>query len=284
MEITINKVAVLLILSLIFSSCKKFELRGFVTSYESAEERFDMSMDWNTDHPFRELIVPADNYSIYVMGDSHLGDTINLNLFLKKAIKMKAVAAVMDGDLTNGHSEDYQSFQKLVNENDSLISFKILGNHDLYFDGWKQFYPRFGSSTYYFSVKTPASSDLFICLDSGNGTLGRKQLHWLKNILETERSKYRHCVLFTHINFWMIRHTISANLSVEELRVLMELCIEHKVEMVISGHDHEKNVVEFGNTTYITLDALQDDFADAGYLVLSSKDGNINYEFVNLGH
>ena len=31
----------------------------------------------------------------------------------------------------------------------------MAGNHDLFYDGWKEFYSRFGSSTYLFTVKTP---------------------------------------------------------------------------------------------------------------------------------
>lgn len=100
----------------------------------------------------------------------------------------------------------------------------------MYFHGWKQFYSLFGSSTYLFIVKTPQSTDVFICLDSGSGTLGSNQLDWLKDILETERPNYRRCVLFTHVNLFRIRHTISANLPVEELYVLMELCVKHQID------------------------------------------------------
>ena len=52
--------------------------------------------------------------------------------------------------------------------------------------------------------------------------------------------------------------------------------------MVVTGHDHLKNDVILGNTTHITMDALEDDFEDAGYLNLSIKQGKIEYEFVNL--
>jgi hypothetical protein len=220
MENRFEKVAGLILLSLVFSCCQKVELRGLVHSYESADERFNLSMNWNLEHPFREIKVPNDDYSIYVMGDSHVGGTKNLDLFLTKAKKMNPAATVMDGDLTDGHAESYEHFQQHLQAQDSLLTYQIAGNHDLYFEGWKKFYNCFGSSTYLFSVKTPDSSDLYICIDSGSGTLGRKQIDWLKDILGTERSNYRHCVIFTHINLFRIRHTLSANFSIEELHVL----------------------------------------------------------------
>jgi hypothetical protein len=282
METGFKKLIYWLLLFFVISACEKFEIRGFFLSYESANQRFDQSMDWNYEHPFKEITVPLEDYTIYVMGDCHAGGTKNLDFFLNEAIRTNAVATVMTGDLTTGHAEDYNTFKQHLSSQELLPSFQMVGNHDLFFDGWKQFYSLFGSSSYLFTVKTPQASDLYICLDTGGGTLGSYQLDWLKDILETERSNYRYCILFTHNNLFRIRHTDSANPFVEEVQTLIELCIEHQIDMLVAGHDHLKNTVIFGNTIHITLDALEDDFEDAGYLNLSIKQGKIEYEFVNL--
>jgi predicted phosphodiesterase len=282
METGFKKIICWLLLFFSFSACEKFEMRGFILSYETANQRFEQSMDWNYEHPFKEITIPVEDYTIYAMSDCHAGGTKNLDFFLNEAKRMNAVAAVMAGDLTRGHAKDYYTFQQHLPSQDSLISFQMVGNHDLFFDGWKQFYSLFGSTSYIFTVKTPQASDLYICLDTGGGTLGSNQLDWLKDILETDRPNYRHCILFTHNNLFRIRHTDSANPFVEELQVLIELCIKHQIDMVVAGHDHLKNVVKLGNTTHITLDALEDDFKQAGYLILSVKQGKIEYEFINL--
>jgi hypothetical protein len=282
MGIKVLRITCFLLLSFVFSTCEKFEIRGFFLAYESADQRFDQSMKWNNGHPYKELNVPVDDYSISVMSDNHVGGTRNLDFFLNEAIAMDAIAAVMVGDLTTGHSEDYKTFQQHLPDQDSLLSFQIIGNHDLYFDGWKQFYSLFGSTTYLFTVRTPQSEDLFICLDSGSGTLGSKQLGWLKNILNTKRLNYRHCILFMHNNLFRIRHTTSANPYVEEVEVLMELCIKDHIDMIVTGHDHQKNEFVFGNTTHITMDALMDDNKNAGYLNIVITQGKIDYEFVCL--
>lgn len=282
MENRFTKLISWLILFVIFSACEKVDMRGFFLSYETVNQRFDQSMEWNRDNPFKVITIPVEDYSMFVLSDCHVGGTKNLDLILDEAIQTNAVAAVMAGDLTTGNSEDYNTFQQHLPGYEILPTFQIVGNHDLYFDGWKQFYSLFGSTSYLFTVQTPTASDLYICLDTGGGTLGSDQLDWLKEILEIVRPDYRRCIVFTHNNLFRIRHSTSANPFVEELQVLIELCIKHQIDMVVAGHDHRKNEVKHGNTTHITLDASLDGYKDAGYLNLSVKQGKIEYEFVNL--
>jgi len=282
METGLEKIVYLLLMSLILSACDQFEMRGFLFSYESADQRFEQSVKWNAENPFKEISTSEDNYTIAVMADSHVGNTTNLSSFIDDAAETDAVALVMAGDLTNGHDEDYAAFNNLMTSRDEFIYFPMVGNHDLYFDGWKHFYSLFGSSTYLFTVKTPDATDLFICTDTGSGTLGSEQLGWLKDILNSERHKHRHCILFTHNNLFRIRHTTSTNPFVEELRVLTELTVKHQIDMVIAGHDHVRNVVQFGNTTHITLGALTESNNNAGWLKLYVNNDNIDYEFVKL--
>ena len=275
-------ITLFLVISFSITSCEEIDVRGMFVSYESVNNRFEQSMEWNASHPFREIIVPSDNYSILSMGDSHVGSTTNLDIFINNAKAINASAVVMVGDITTGLAEDYEIFQQHIPNQDSLPSFPIIGNHDLYFNGWDQFYSRFGSSTYLFTIKTNEATDLFICLDTGGGTLGNKQLDWLKDKLQTLRPDYRHCIVFTHNNFFRFRHTSSTNPLVEELQVLLDLFAKYHVNMVITGHDHEYNVQLFGNTTYIVMDALKDGQSNSGYLQLIIENGNIEYNFVNL--
>lgn len=282
MENRFRQIVVLFLFSLVFSACDQFEMRGFVSSYESADQHFKQSTEWNKNHPFRELAVIVDDYTFFVMADSHVGGTGNLDIFLQEAIKTSASAVVMVGDITMGYEEDFDNLQQHLPGQDVIPSFLMAGNHDLYFDGWKNFYALFGSSTYLFKVKTPKATDLFICLDSSCGTLGSEQIAWFKDLLESERKDYRRCVLFSHNNLFRIRHTASGNPFVEELQVLLVLCAKYQIDMVVSGHDHFKNEVVLGNTTYITIDLLQDNFKNSGYFKLFVRNGKIEYEFVNL--
>jgi len=269
-------------LTLLLSGCDKADIAGMFLSDESVNQRFEQSMEWNTNNGYRNITVSEDNYIILTMSDSHVGGTRNLDSFLNRAKNINAAAVVMVGDLTTGHAKDYAVLEEHIPNPDSLPSFLVAGNHELYFDGWSEFYSRFGSSSYYFSVQTPVASDLFICLDTGGGTLGSKQLDWLKDILSSIRPDYRHCVILTHNNLFRLRRTATTNPPIEELHVLMDLFTKHRVDMVITGHDHEKHTKLFGNTTYITMNAIHDGKKNAAYLQLNIKSGNLDYSFINL--
>lgn len=280
-----NKIIRIIAIALLLfgiNGCEYFEMRGFLLSYETVDERFEQSMTWNNNHPFKVIPVSNDDYYIYVMGDSHLGTATNFNIFLNAARHDHAVATVMVGDLSRGNDYDYEYLDQNIPHPDSLLTFQLVGNHDLYFDGWKQFYQRFGSSVYFFTVKTPIATDLYICLDSGGGTLGAKQLEWFQNLLQKDRKKYRHCIVFSHVNIFRIRSTINANPYPGEVMALAELCLEHNVNMVFNGHDHINNVEIFGPTTFITMDALVDGYLFAGYSIVKNSGGKLSFENVRL--
>lgn len=264
------------------SSCEKFEFSGFFTTYENVNHRFAQSMKWNSMKGVSELSIPQNSYIICAMGDSHVGGIENLNKFFQNTREENVVSVVMLGDLTTGHKDDYDVFSEHLPSKDSLMYFPLVGNHDLYFDGWKYFYSLFGSSTYSFVVDTPNGSDLFICLDTGGGTLGNEQLNWFKTLLETKRNDYRHCIVFTHNNLFRLRSTASTNPMVEEIHVLLDLFTRYDVNMVVSAHDHKRNTVVLGNTTHIILDALQDTNDQASYLKLFINEEKINYDFIEL--
>lgn len=264
-------------------SCGDSEIRGYFTSYESANTRFEQSLKWNERHDYSELNIDQNTYALHLMGDSHVGGTKNIDAFFKEAIDKDATAAILVGDLTSGHKEDYQILAEHLPSKNLLKYFPIVGNHDLFFDGWKNFYSIFGSSSYYFVANTPTASDLFICLDTGGGTLGNKQLKWFKKLLETNRKNYRYCTVFTHNS--LFRLGLSANLPMiaEEVQVLLDLFIRHRVDLVATAHDHKENTVVLGNTTHIIMDDLKDDGSNNHtYLKLIFTEEKIDYSFIKL--
>jgi len=280
MEHKLNSRFVLLIsTALILSSCIK---EGDIA--ETANQRFIQSMDWNNSHNCREITVPGNDYTILSLGDSHVGGTINLDNFFNIAKTKNAVAVVIAGDLTTGQKNDYNVFEQHLPPQDSLPSFSVAGNHDLFSNGWNEYYSRFGTSSYHFTVKTADATDLYIGLETGGGTLGTMQLEWLTNLLRTSRSGYRRCIVFTHNNILRTRHTDSTNPLVEETEALLELFAEYYVDMVITGHDHKQDATLFGITTYIIMDVAKDGESNAGYFRLDVNDEKINYRFEKLDY
>jgi len=265
-------------IALTIVSCEKDDV--FPQEEHSVNQRFIQSMEWNENHPYKEIITSSDNYTILFMGDSHIGTSGNLKSAISIAEQEKAVAIVMAGDLTTGHKNACNELEGCLQPKGSLLSFLTPGNHDLWPDtGWDEYYARFGASVYYFTVETPGGTDLYISLDSGSGTLGSDQLDWLEKILQELRSGYRRCIVFTHINFFRLRHSEISNPEVEELNILIDLFTRYHVDMLVSGHDHKRSEEVFGITTYIVLEPLKDGTDNAGYLDFVVKNGEISYRF-----
>jgi predicted phosphodiesterase len=264
----------------ILVSCTKTDFGGMFIPGESANDRFRQSQAWNEEKGFRRINVADEDYSIFVMGDSHVGSTQNLGEFLTEAKLKKAVAIVMDGDLTNGEKMEYEAFEKQLPLCGSIPYFALAGNHDMNFGGWKEYWPRFGSTTYYFTVSTPKNSDLFVCLESGAATLGKDQIEWFKNVLQEKRSGYRHCIVFTHNNFFKLKMTEASLYNNEEMYQLMDLFARYNVELVVTAHDHRLNDDTLGSTTYIVLPALAQDAPDTGYMTLRVNETTLNHEFI----
>ena len=278
----IMKEIVILTFSFIFSACNYADLGGIFIVNESVNQRFEQSVEANNLNGDFGFVTNVDDYQIVAMADVHIGGTKYFDKAIEQIKATNALAIILNGDICNGNDEDYDTLENHLPSKSELNYFLIAGNHELYFGGWQEFYKRFGSSTYYFTVKTPEATDLFICLDTGSGTLGSKQLAWFKKLLVDERDKYRKCIVFTHTNIYRIRHTSSTNPVNEEVLVLTELFAKHKVDMAITGHDHIKNVVKLGNTTHITMNAMYDGFKDAGYFKLNVMNGKIGYEFIDI--
>ncbi len=271
---------VLIYLVVALSACDKtIDFGGVFSSTYRVDDRFEQSDAWNQTHGFKTLTSTTEDYQILVAGDSHVGGTENLNIFINESKKSENLAFVIVGDIVTGQKEDYLVFKNALPDFADYPYFLMIGNHDLYFDGWKTFYEYFGSSTYYFTVQTPQHKDIYICLDSGGGTLGGKQLEWLKDVLKNERANYRNCVVFSHVNFFRDRHTGSTNPLVTELEVLLPLFAENRVNMVIMGHDHVHAVDQLGMTTYLTMDALKDGVSNASYVQLKVSEEGMRYEF-----
>jgi hypothetical protein len=273
-------ISYLLIIILSCNSClKDADLSGFLYSTDPVNERVKMSLEWNNVNPDKDVVINGTNYSLLVAGDSEVGGTTNLDTLISRAKGPGVAGFVVAGDLTSGDPTGYDTLEHELDTKNHGAAFYILGNHDLFFNGWNKYYSYFGSSTYAFTINTNDASDLYICLDSGNATIGSIQLAWLSDLLAKERKNHRFCIIFSHVNFFREHHTFSANPLVDEIRVLLDLFYRYSIDMVITGHDHHRSEEFLGKTHYITLDAFFDGFKEASYLRLGIMNGKLTSNF-----
>ena len=270
---------------IVFVACEKYDIQGFFISpsKERVNERFEQSIAYNKHHQNDTIITTAqENYSFLVASDIHVKSTAkNLALFIDNVSKDKnSLYAIILGDITDQKNGLQIAYDTIENHKGNAIIRTVVGNHDTYFNQWSEFYSLFGSSTYYFIVKTPTSSDLFITLDSSSGTLGKKQMEWLKHILKEKRSLHRHCIVMTHTHFFDrdMSQFPTGNFTIEETAMLTDLFTRHNVDLVISGHDHTNENYKFNNVTYLVLDDMQDLDPEPTYFTINITNDNITFE------
>ena len=275
------KYNLLIFLMIGFVSCD-LDFVGFIDSTsDGVDKRTEFSLAKNEETGVKKLISPQEEYQLCMVGDTHIGTTVNLAI-VEAAVRNSSLAILNLGDITTGRERDYQTTVDFFSNSATEI-IPVLGNHDLYFDGWRHYKRDLGSSVFYFEVQTPTAKDLHICLDSGNGTLGRKQYNWLKNTLASKRGDYRHCFVYFHVNLFRTDNSqfVSNNMPLEETYQLMDLFGKNKVNAVFMAHDHYREELVFNNIQYVTLDVLWDGVKNASYVVLTVNT-NFRYHFVDL--
>lgn len=289
-----NKILLLAVIVInLMTSCnedKNLDILGMFTSVSaSSNERFQESMKYNESHGYDKLIVNQEDYRLYVMSDTHIDfTTSNLDTFVSTYLSDVDAApfALHLGDQINASKHwDYyaEHVQPIADAGRKL--YHTLGNHDIYYDQWDEFVSRWHTASYWFEVVTPSNNkDLYICLDSANGTLGTEQRDWLEDLL-TEKSQqgYRNIIIFTHTHFFKkdTAQGHTSNFTMEETYDLTDLFSKYKVDMVLQGHSHSRDYTIFKGVEYLRVDAINDLAEDAFYAILTVGE-KINYDFIKV--
>jgi predicted phosphodiesterase len=282
------------------TGCNRLDIAGMVVNRSDTEERVADWLDYNAQNSEPVIENAPDEYHIYSCSDSHYsqrdsivpqGEKDRLYKYITaERNDPKAIFAIHAGDMVNESGEAgfimteaaLQYNAETQAENDPC--FLVIGNHDVYYDCAKFFKQHFHTSTYTVTVKTVGGfKDLYIFLDSGNGTHGKRQLEWLEEKL-SHRKDYRHCFVISHN--WLFRTsynyttTPAANLPQDEQYAFMNLMSNHHVDMVLMGHFHMREQRQFGGVQYLMTNNLNDS-GTPSYLVLKVGE-KVNYEYEEL--
>ena len=293
MKLSNFQILIFSILFLLLPSCNpNYDLAGFLNGTSpKVSTRFEQSIAYNDSVGVPAVVVPSADYRVYVCTDSHI-DSIptNLTTFVQAAAADTLCPLLLHlGDPVNAQGHIPYAVSLLTPNQSPLTTFLALGNHDIYFNQWDEWRSYFGSSVYWFYTMLPDSTilDRFICLDSAEGTLGTAQLQWLRELLTTNHlplttnHPFRHTIVFTHTHFFRRDHSQqhTSNYAIEETYELTSLLEQGGVDMYWCGHDHSREITDYAGFTSIVVDAIEDHYPPAFYMVATLSD-QINYHFI----
>lgn len=263
----------------------------FEHSYPSVDECFASSMNYyhQQGEQYPEMEVKTDGYKVYVFSDSHVAYYNSVLTAFRDTFMadIDAPVAICLGDLVEANQSyfwfcqpfEYQSEPR--NKFDTL--FVALGNHDLFYNQYDYFIERFKTTIYRFTIRTKdGSRDMFICLDTAHGSLGRRQLDWLRNqLMYAKETGYRNIFVYTHVN--LVRsdntHADASTVALEESFELMSLFSQYGVRQFWAGHDHARDGFMQGGVQYILLESMREADEHPGYMVLHVSPSSINNTF-----
>ena len=279
---------ILIAAAVIFATgCNRLDVVGMAINRSHTEERVVDWLDWNNQHEPIIIDMPR-NYCFFSCSDSHYSERDGIvpqgendRLYHYMTVmrnEPNAAFAIHAGDIVNESGEaGFRMTEEAIRFNPNEQNwdrpcFLVVGNHDVYFDCAKYFKQYFHTSTYTVTVNADGVKDLFIFLDSGNGTHGKRQLDWLEEQL-SHRNEYRYCFVISHNwlfrTFYNYTTTPAANLPQDEQYAFMDLMSRSDVNMVIMGHFHEREQRQFGGVQYVMTDNLDDDEVTPSYLVVN---------------
>lgn len=284
-----------IVFALILSACANedttLDMAGmFSPNGATVKERFAESMLFNETHDPIHLDMQSDDYTIYMCSDSHITRKTHKNLDYFMHMYEDAPVpklAIHLGDLIDAQ-KNYPCADSVLRIGDRAIEdtlFITPGNHDIYFKQWEIYREFFKSSVYWFDTNNGQRPlDLFICLDSAEGTLGPDQFQWLRDLLaEKSAIAYRRIIVFTHTHLWKLDgsqgHT--SNMALEETYELTDLLGRYNVEYVWSGHQHARQLVEFKGVKYMVLNATKDSESGQSYVVAHMGNDRISYDHID---
>lgn len=237
---------------LIINSCNYVDVSGlFVSSF--VDDRF-REKD-NLDDFKAPPVIEENNFSFLFITDLHYytNDPDYFTYIEKNRVNWNISFIVVGGDiaqngLTNAFDFAINDFKRT-----SLPIYPVLGNHDLYNGGFKNFKKYFGRSIYDFNI----GNTLFIVLDTANGTLGYYQKQYLSDKLKNTDKKNK--ILLTHYSLIdKENESATAYSNTEEVYYIKDLCRKYGVNYVISGHLHNNIFHDIDGTKYISVGSIKE--------------------------
>ncbi len=175
----------------------------------------------------------ATEFSFAAVGDLHIagGGTERLKTIVSQATAENDSFLVLLGDIVDtGVKSDFEAVHTSLAGFPTLF---VIGNHDIFNDGWTSYALLNGPSHY--SIEFASSR--FIAIDTADGAVTQSEFDWLKK--ELENNKKENVFILSHYLPHIPGQRTYLRLSNEAEAVrLMKLASEHHVRAWLGAHYH----------------------------------------------
>jgi predicted phosphodiesterase len=218
----------------------------------------------------------GDTYSFIVLSDTHIkdGNARGLEKLAQVIDDNGDAFAVITGDITDyGNRKDTRKFMEIARSL-QVPCYPVLGNHDIYFDNWREWKDLIGSSAY--RIGLPGSSTTLFILDSANAVFGDTQLDWLERELRSANSRV---FVFTHTNLFVKTPGDLVQITDARERARFVNILKDRADAMFMGHLHDRVERKQGGVQYITLEDYRD---NSTYCRVYVSPGAFRYAFKKL--
>ncbi|MDR2193114.1 MAG: metallophosphoesterase [Treponema sp.] len=221
--------------------------------------------------------VPSGTYTVLILSDIHFGahsdhpDLPEAAFFtwLKDKhteSKTPAFCLVLGDSAEAGTEDEYKQFKTFADKLESgrydgvvdgayntIPVYSIVGNHDLYNNGWRHYTKYCKPYVSYYRFKTQFFS--WYALDSGSGTLGGSQL---KNLISNLKADPNPKIVFSHYPMYGGGNFYFSLSDPHERAALIAAFAKNNVKIVLEGHQHPGSFYDFGSFKEYNVAAFRD--------------------------
>lgn len=274
----------------IFSFCilyiiLTFSCRYGTDNYFYAENQVDNRIsDINSLNDFTSFSFNLpEKFRILVLSDTHFGsktkdvDTSPFfkwidNLKADNPEKVPAFCLILGDNVDHGDESEYKTYYNFTKqiEKRGIKVLSVVGNHDLFNSGWENYKKYCYPYNSLFKFETKGFS--WYGIDTGTGTIGKKQFNLLKEAFEKDKKPK---IILSHYPFANTRRQGALSLhDSTERNLLIDLFAKSNVRAALCGHLHYELSVnlfafkEFGNPSFR--------YRDKGWTVYEIDESNLD--------
>lgn len=257
---------ILCLLCLLFSSCKYDLQNAFYRSGDTdARTKVCCELD-----PSDAPNPATDIYTVAVFSDIHFGGKssgrheqafLNWLEDLKNQNNSPAFCICLGDIAEHGQRSEFEDYNSFVAKVEALLPsggkvYNVLGNHDLYNNGWSDYKELIFPKQSFYHFKTTNFS--WYCIDSASGTLGKKQYDTIKRLFARDTAPkiiLTHIPVYSdplnHMGYFSFQNTYEADM-------VLTLYAKNNVKLVLDGHIHKSNKNYFGPFIELTVPGFTD--------------------------